>query len=303
MAKGNSLIVSLIECLGLHRNNERKTKTGELSGPPLRGGIRAVPFGKSILGLCLCAKAMVGNTTMRVRAWYTKNKGSVSTVAVPDGVPPGGTFYTIVNDFLCVLTCPAHHKPGQNTLIQMKTPPKLPKGESIQKVEGSNPPAYYVVIPPGTRGGEHFLITIDGARLNIKCPHRASPGIIVKVRPPLHRRLKKKKKTEKGSRWFKTKHRTAVSFEAMVPETAIPGKPFSVPISGRLSSPYNQNVLVMCPMNAVHGDRVVFKVPRHIVLQTKQEGNEKDDSMAVKERVNSSSLAVSSSVAIYRGID
>ncbi len=93
------------------------------------------------------------------------------------------------------------------------------------------------------RGGQQFPVTINGVDLMVTSPALASPGMSVRIVPPVTKPPPSRGQTKKGQ-----------LFSVQVPNGVQPGESFALIANGiRIS--------VKCPVNAVCGQTIRFHVP------------------------------------------
>jgi len=176
-------------------------------------------------------------------------------------------------------------------------PQQQRNSSSVRRITDSDPPAYMVSIPQGVVAGEQFPVTIRGQQLMVKCPSNASPGMSVRIVPPLpedplepqedfepnYNYSNEDSAAERNSGMYpqppdmerNTSHgdgqlehqnprqqpseRTQL-FEVEVPPGVEPGAPFALLAGG-------VRVLVVCPNDAGPGRRIRFQLPLALTLQ------------------------------------
>lgn len=211
---------------------------------------------------------------------------TVFRVTVPSNVKPGEEFQVYAGSRIVRVRCPMDSKPGQNLQITVPAEPNPsrqasdslmssmqshnrnlsnssnhlpPDSPNVRPIENSNPPAYMVTIPEGTKMNEQFPVTIQGQQLNVTCPPNARPGMSVRIVPPppptdLTRRPSEDSRRGRISQQSSNDEEKTQLFEVEVPNGVQPGAPFALLAGG-------VRVLVTCPSNAGPGQRIRFKLP------------------------------------------
>ena len=132
-------------------------------------------------------------------------QASTFIVQVPDGVHPGQTFDVMVRGVRQRVTCPEGVRPGMQ--IRFSLPPPAAGGGSPGRAgggangvggggggAGAAPQApeptpfeklYEVVVPPGVRPGEPFVLLADGQRVTVTCPVDARPNQKIRFKLPI----------------------------------------------------------------------------------------------------------------------
>lgn len=128
------------------------------------------------------------------------------------------------------------------------------------------PQAYNVQIPPNTRPGANFPVSVNGRTITVQCPMNARPGMTVRIVPPIslvgpppgmqsatniNRPPEARNNNPPSTAPRKTVNQT---FEVIVPNGVRPNQPFSLIAGG-------QRVLVTCPPNARAGTKIRFNLP------------------------------------------
>jgi hypothetical protein len=240
--------------------SDKKSKKGSKKGSKKKGG-KGGSGAKNVPG---------GSTVFRV--------------TVPENVNPGEEFQVYAGNRIVRVRCPIDSRPGQSLQITVPVDPsqgsagnggggqpqqRLPDSDNVRLIEGSNPPAYMVGIPEGTRSGVQFPVTIKGQQLMVTCPRNARPGMSVRIvpppsatdttRPPERNRAPAPKPKPKPKEKSKTQ-----LFEVLVPPGVEPGSPFALMAGG-------VRVMVTCPPNAAPGQRIRFKLPTELVSKPKNQ--------------------------------
>eukprot|EP00980_Cylindrotheca_fusiformis_P029771 scaffold23834_cov132-Cylindrotheca_fusiformis.AAC.3 len=202
---------------------------------------------------------------------------TVFRVTVPENVKPGDEFQVYAGNRIVRVRCPLDSRPGQS--LQITVPPdapsepppqtRLPDSDNVRRIEGSNPPAYMVGIPEGTRPGVQFPVTVGGQQLMVTCPQNARPGMSVRIVPPPSSTEITQQPAPNAPMNAppaarpkpKEKPKTQL-FEVQVPAGVAPGSPFALMAGG-------VRVLVTCPPNAGPGQRIRFKLPLELVQKPK----------------------------------
>jgi len=120
-----------------------------------------------------------------------------------------------------------------------------------------------VTIPPNTRPGERFSISLQGQQLNVKCPEGARPGMTVRIFPPdiMNNGENVQNATDLNRPPQLPPRRRpnpvppdTQMFEVIVPPGVRAGAPFALMAAGT-------RVLVTCPPNAYPGQKIRFALP------------------------------------------
>lgn len=153
----------------------------------------------------------------------------------------------------------------------------------IPNPDSNGAQAYQVKIPPGIRGGQQFVITIQNQKLAVTCPAYLRSGNFVRVVPPASTPSSQINHSSSSSslnpntnvdgmnagnfsdeeeppdeeRLQRQASRPQVSmqmFEVVIPMGVTDGQPFTLTAGG-------QRVLVTCPPNTTSGQRIRFQLP------------------------------------------
>lgn len=122
-------------------------------------------------------------------------QASTFIVQVPEGVHPGQTFDVMVRGVRQRVTCPDGVRPGMQ--IRFSLPPTAggsagpggPGGAGGGQPQAPEPTPfeklYEVVVPPGVRPGEPFVLLADGQRVTVTCPVDARPNQKIRFKLPI----------------------------------------------------------------------------------------------------------------------
>eukprot|EP00560_Eucampia_antarctica_P000893 CAMPEP_0197835122 /NCGR_PEP_ID=MMETSP1437-20131217/24804_1 /TAXON_ID=49252 ORGANISM="Eucampia antarctica, Strain CCMP1452" /NCGR_SAMPLE_ID=MMETSP1437 /ASSEMBLY_ACC=CAM_ASM_001096 /LENGTH=758 /DNA_ID=CAMNT_0043440319 /DNA_START=49 /DNA_END=2325 /DNA_ORIENTATION=+ len=215
---------------------------------------------------------------------------AVFRVQVPNNVQPGEEFQVHANGRIVRVRCPPDSRAGQYLQITVPVDPNeqrsntnlnsnnsssslnndqddeatLPDSPGVTLIDGSNPPAYTVMIPKNTQGGQQFPVTIAGHQLMVTCPTNARPGMSVRIVPPVTSPPARDLTRRPAPRTQKPKKSPAGEtqmFEVVVPAGVKSGQPFALLAGG-------VRVLVTCPSNATAGQKIRFHLPMGIAGAT-----------------------------------
>lgn len=148
---------------------------------------------------------------------------------------------------------------GENNNIPADSP-------GVTKLEdGPNGrPAYMVEIPPGTRGGQQFPITIAGSTFMVTCPEHAVPGNRVRIEPPPPDPNQRPPSSQSSLNNNDPPKREEQTFEVTVPPSVQGGQSFALLAGG-------VRVQVVCPINAGPGQKIRFRLPLALVTKPKKQ--------------------------------
>jgi hypothetical protein len=191
---------------------------------------------------------------------------SVFRVVVPENVKPGEEFQVYAGSRIVRVRCPPDSRPGQSLSITVpmdESPNQnmVPDSPNVRRISGQDSTtgnaAYVVTIPLDVRGGQQFPVTIQGQQLMVTCPQNARPGMSVRVvPPPPPTDLTRAPSGPMGQPHAPRPPRDESTqlFEVEVPRGVQPGHPFALLAGG-------QRILVTCPLTALPGQRIRFKLP------------------------------------------
>jgi len=212
----------------------------------------------------------------------------VFRVTVPSYVAPGQEFQVYAGTRLLTVVCPPNVQAGQPLHLTVPAEPTVTRTPGIPPLAPNNvnneapvdmpehlrhelgdtdlqpsgadgneecvdnrndDDGYLVTIPPNVREGEQFPFLLHGRRLLILCPPGMGPGSTVRIHPPPENNHTLAPKPPSPH----PRHNMQF-FEVVVPQGVRGGQPFA-------SMAGQQRVLVTCPMNAVPGQKIRFKLP------------------------------------------
>ena len=130
----------------------------------------------------------------------------------------------------------------------------------IDDFNHDGPQAYMVEIPVGIRGGQQFPITISGNSFMVTCPPHAVPGNKVRIVPPPPGPQAPPPMPEKPPPPKKEEQ----TFEVVVPSNVKGGQAFALLAGG-------VRVQVVCPVNAVPGQKIRFRLPLALTKKPKKQ--------------------------------
>lgn len=150
-------------------------------------------------------------------------------VTIPRGVRPGQHFAVLVNGQQMMVRCPEGNKPGERLIVT------APRSQAQQ---------YVVTVPANVRQGQQFRVMINNQEVMVTCPRDVHPGSRVTFQLPQQERAPQAAPNHQ-------------MFEVTVPEGVKPGQPFALIANG-------QRVMVTCPPNVRHGQKIRFQLPVHL---------------------------------------